>query len=46
MATAAVSTRSRSGPSPTGWAPAATNAATSASVKSPSGPTMRMPPPA
>lgn len=37
---AAVSTRSRSGPRPTGTAPAATRLSTSAGVKSPSGPTI------
>ena len=38
-ATAAVSERRRSGPRPTRWPPAATSAACSAAVKSPSGPT-------
>lgn len=42
-ATAAVSARSRRSPSPTGRAPAATSAASSCGVQSPSGPMHRMP---
>ena len=44
IATAAVSTRKRSGPSPTATAPASANRASSSSVKSPSGPTRSKPP--